>query len=106
MKIASRPSVRCQAVSRKTPVIARAPEPIARAMENGAVPTVASTDLVGVMSPKHTRSRPRRYSGGGGAMYLNRELWAFTAGLRHRIVGGALLGLVGVALGIARLALL
>ena len=39
-------------------------------------------------------------------MYLDRELWTFTTGLRHRIVAGAALGLVGVALGIARLALL
>ncbi|HEY3067151.1 MAG TPA: ABC transporter ATP-binding protein [Methylomirabilota bacterium] len=39
-------------------------------------------------------------------MYLDRQLWAFTTGRRHRIAGAALLGLVGVGLGIARLALL
>src|SRR5688500_6298502 len=39
-------------------------------------------------------------------MYVDRPLWGFTAGLRHRIVAAAALGLVGVALGIARLALL
>ena len=39
-------------------------------------------------------------------MYLSRDLWTFTAGLRHRIVASAALGLLGVALGIARLALL
>ena len=39
-------------------------------------------------------------------MYLNRELLGFTAGLRSRVVVSAALGLVGVVLGIARLALL
>ena len=39
-------------------------------------------------------------------MYLNRTLLGFTAGLRSRIVGSAALGLLGVALGIGRLALL
>ena len=39
-------------------------------------------------------------------MYVDRPLWAFTGGTRHRITGAAALGLVGVALGIARLALL
>src|SRR2546428_321233 len=39
-------------------------------------------------------------------MYFSRQLWAFTAGLRARIAGAAALGLVGVGLGIARLALL
>jgi ATP-binding cassette subfamily B protein len=39
-------------------------------------------------------------------MYVDRPLWGFTAGLRHRILAAAALGLVGVALGIARLALL
>ena len=39
-------------------------------------------------------------------MYLDRQLWAFTAGIRARIVGTVLLGLVAVSAGIARLALL
>ncbi len=39
-------------------------------------------------------------------MYLNRELLGFTSGLRSRVVASAALGLVGVVLGIARLALL
>src|SRR5688572_14271707 len=39
-------------------------------------------------------------------MYVDRQLWAFTSGLRHRILAAAGLGLTGVALGIARLALL
>ncbi len=39
-------------------------------------------------------------------MYVDRQLWSFTAGLRRRILAAATLGLVGVALGIARLALL
>jgi ATP-binding cassette, subfamily B, bacterial len=39
-------------------------------------------------------------------MYVDRQLWSFTAGLRHRILAAAALGLVGVALGITRLALL
>ncbi|MBI2203827.1 MAG: ABC transporter ATP-binding protein [Candidatus Rokubacteria bacterium] len=39
-------------------------------------------------------------------MYLDRQLWTFTAGLRLRIAAAAALGLVGVVLGIARLALL
>src|SRR5712691_748423 len=39
-------------------------------------------------------------------VYLDRELLGFTLGLRSRIVASALLGLVGVVLGIARLALL
>ena len=39
-------------------------------------------------------------------MYLSRDLWRFTAGLRWRIVGAVLLGLTAVAAGIARLALL
>ena len=39
-------------------------------------------------------------------MYFDRRLWAFTAGLRHRILGTVLLGLVSTLAGIARLALL
>jgi len=39
-------------------------------------------------------------------VYLNRQLLDFTVGLRSRIVASAALGLVGVVLGIARLALL
>ena len=39
-------------------------------------------------------------------MYLNRELWGFTAGVRLRILAAVLLGLAAVAAGIARLALL
>ncbi len=39
-------------------------------------------------------------------MYLDRQLWAFTAGVRARIVGTVLLGLLAVSAGIARLALL
>jgi ATP-binding cassette subfamily C protein CydCD len=39
-------------------------------------------------------------------MYVDRRLWSFTAGLRHRILAAAALGLTGVALGITRLALL
>ncbi|MGH7310049.1 MAG: ABC transporter transmembrane domain-containing protein, partial [Candidatus Rokuibacteriota bacterium] len=39
-------------------------------------------------------------------MYLDRTLLGFTSGLRSRVVASAALGLVGVALGIARLALL
>ncbi|HUF92625.1 MAG TPA: ABC transporter ATP-binding protein [Candidatus Limnocylindria bacterium] len=39
-------------------------------------------------------------------MYVDRRLWSFTTGLHRRILGAAGLGLVGVALGIARLALL
>ena len=39
-------------------------------------------------------------------MYLDRTLLGFTAGLRSRIVGSAALGLLGVTLGIGRLALL
>ena len=39
-------------------------------------------------------------------MYFNRQLWAFTSGVRSRIAGAAALGLVGAGLGIARLALL
>jgi ATP-binding cassette subfamily C protein CydCD len=39
-------------------------------------------------------------------VYLDRGLLAFTAGLRGRVAASAALGLVGVALGIARLALL
>jgi ATP-binding cassette, subfamily B, bacterial len=39
-------------------------------------------------------------------MYLNRQLWPFTAQSRSPIAVAAVLGLVGVALGIARLALL
>ena len=39
-------------------------------------------------------------------MYLNRELWRFTAGVRLRIVWAVLVGLAAVVAGIARLALL
>ena len=39
-------------------------------------------------------------------MYFDRRLWQFTEGLRLRIVGAALLGLLSAAVGIARLALL
>jgi ATP-binding cassette subfamily C protein CydCD len=39
-------------------------------------------------------------------LYFDRRLWAFTAGLRHRIAGTVLLGLVSTVAGIARLALL
>ncbi|HEY7254796.1 MAG TPA: ABC transporter ATP-binding protein, partial [Methylomirabilota bacterium] len=39
-------------------------------------------------------------------MYLNRRLWAFTDGVRLRIVGATLAGLLAVLLGTARLALL
>ncbi|HKA61944.1 MAG TPA: ABC transporter transmembrane domain-containing protein, partial [Methylomirabilota bacterium] len=39
-------------------------------------------------------------------MYLNRRLWAFTEGVRLRIVGATLAGLLAVLLGTARLALL
>jgi len=38
-------------------------------------------------------------------MYLDRRLWAFTAGVRARIVWTVVVGLVGVAVGILRLAL-
>jgi ATP-binding cassette subfamily C protein CydCD len=39
-------------------------------------------------------------------VYFDRRLWAFTSGLRHRIAGTVLLGLVSTLAGIARLALL
>jgi ATP-binding cassette subfamily C protein CydCD len=39
-------------------------------------------------------------------MYLNRQLWAFTAGVRTRILATIVLGLLAVSAGIARLALL
>jgi ATP-binding cassette subfamily C protein CydCD len=39
-------------------------------------------------------------------VYLNRELWSFTAGVRLRIVWAVLVGLVAVVAGIVRLALL
>ena len=39
-------------------------------------------------------------------MYLDRQLFQFTAGLRSRMIASAALGLAGVVLGIARLALL
>ena len=39
-------------------------------------------------------------------MYLDRRLWRFTEGVRLRIAGAALLGLLAVAAGTARLALL
>jgi ATP-binding cassette subfamily C protein CydCD len=39
-------------------------------------------------------------------VYLNRRLWAFTDGVRLRIVGATLAGLLAVLLGTARLALL
>jgi ATP-binding cassette, subfamily C, bacterial CydCD len=39
-------------------------------------------------------------------VYLNRRLWAFTEGVRLRIVGATLAGLLAVLLGTARLALL
>ena len=42
----------------------------------------------------------------GLPVYLDRQLWAFTAGVRARIVGTVLLGLLAVSAGIARLALL
>src|SRR5438046_2086131 len=38
-------------------------------------------------------------------MYLDRRLWAFTRGVRLRIVGTVVIGLLAVAAGIARLAL-
>src|SRR6266852_2314830 len=38
-------------------------------------------------------------------MYLDRRLWAFTRGVRLRIVGTVLIGLLSVSAGIARLAL-
>src|SRR5213593_1118405 len=38
-------------------------------------------------------------------MYLDRRLWAFTRGVRLRIVGTVLIGLLAVSAGIARLAL-
>src|SRR5439155_170764 len=38
-------------------------------------------------------------------MYLDRRLWAFTRGVRARIAGTVLLGLLAVGAGIARLAL-
>src|SRR2546430_16172901 len=39
-------------------------------------------------------------------MYLSRELWRFTAGVRWRIAWAVLIGLAAVVAGIARLALL
>ncbi|MGH7319306.1 MAG: hypothetical protein ACRELA_06730, partial [Candidatus Rokuibacteriota bacterium] len=39
-------------------------------------------------------------------MYLDRRLWAFTEGVRLRIAWAVLVGIVAVAAGIARLALL
>ena len=39
-------------------------------------------------------------------MYLSRELWRFTAGVRWRIAAAVVIGLIAVAAGIARLALL
>ena len=39
-------------------------------------------------------------------MYFDRRLWQFTEGLRLRIAGAVLLGLLSAAVGIARLALL
>ena len=39
-------------------------------------------------------------------MYFDRRLWQFTEGLRLRIAGAALLGLMSAAVGVARLALL
>jgi ATP-binding cassette, subfamily B, bacterial len=42
----------------------------------------------------------------GADVYLDRTLLGFTSGLRSRVVASAALGLVGVVLGIARLALL
>jgi ATP-binding cassette subfamily C protein CydCD len=39
-------------------------------------------------------------------MYLDRQLWAFTAGVRARILATVLLGLLAVSAGIVRLALL
>ena len=41
----------------------------------------------------------------GSPMYLDRRLWAFTRGVRLRIAGTVLLGLLSVGAGIARLAL-
>jgi len=38
-------------------------------------------------------------------MYFDRRLWAFTRGVRLRIAGTVLLGLLAVGAGIARLAL-
>jgi ATP-binding cassette subfamily C protein CydCD len=49
-------------------------------------------------------------AGGGlrehGGVYFDRRLWALTAGVRGRIAATVLVGLAGVAAGIARLALL
>ena len=39
-------------------------------------------------------------------MYIDRRLWAFTAGVRVRIAWTVLLGMLAVSAGIARLALL
>ena len=39
-------------------------------------------------------------------MYFDRRLWQFTEGLRLRIAGAVVLGLLSAATGIARLALL
>ena len=39
-------------------------------------------------------------------MYFDRRLWQFTEGLRLRIAGAVVLGLLSAAVGIARLALL
>jgi len=39
-------------------------------------------------------------------MYFDQQLWAFTAGFRHRILGAVGIGVLAAAFGIARLALL
>src|SRR5262245_65036984 len=49
---------------------------------------------------------PPRTPRGLTPMYLDRQLWAFTEGVRLRIAATVLVGLLQVAAGIARLALL
>jgi ATP-binding cassette subfamily C protein CydCD len=53
-------------------------------------------------SSGEAQGTPGYYQG----VYLNRELWRFTAGVRLRIAWAVLVGLVAVVAGIARLALL
>src|SRR5207248_8869897 len=53
----------------------------------------------------HRGKRARRRQGTAG-VYLSRELWRFTAGVRLRIAWAVAIGLAAVAAGIARLALL
>ena len=48
----------------------------------------------------------RRGRTGSARMYFDRRLWQFTEGLRLRIAGAVLLGLLSATVGIARLALL